>query len=77
MKYVIKDQETDEPKLKLYLEDEGNGVICLKGEDVEGFDWRLLTIENGKIRTVRSVSSEDSGFEIDNNGEIEIYYCED
>ena len=71
MKYELRGSEKRENVLRFFLI-ETNGIITLCAKDEEGFDWSLLRIENGQIHTIKRVS-EKLGFEVDKNGEIEIY----
>ena len=74
MRYVVKGTEHEEPTLRLSLEQMEDGSVDLCGEDDSGRVWSLLEIKDGKISTVIGVNPEETGFEVDKNGEIEIYY---
>ena len=70
MKYIIDGQDDDIVKLSLqYVQDE----LTLVATDDDGSDFFLITImPDGKVCT-HSAVPDYLGFEVDKNGELEIY----
>jgi len=68
MKYIIKNNEESEPKIRLWLLEDKKDRIILKGRDKNGEERYLMEFQNGKFR--RNVCVELEGLEIDKDGRI-------
>lgn len=72
MKYVIK-QNQDEDVVELYLEQVSNEIYLKAKSPIVGTFHLLGITAYGEFFTCEGVHG-DFGFEVDENGELEIYY---
>ena len=71
MKFVLKEEKTEEDKLEFYLE-EDDGEISLNFEDPSGDVWELCALtKEGKLYPGEDLP-DDIGLDVDDDGRIFI-----